>query len=190
MKKLTVMGLVLLLSATVIHAQNFKPFKVGIGVGLAVPNSGEGGGLIYLEPGYRPSDNTIVNFRLESAIMSKEIVTTNGDVRGNARANSSYTINGQYYFNDKYIRPFVGGGLGIFKMANVRYEDGSEVVTSPGQNHFGFYPRIGLEIGHFNMAVDYNVIPNSSLVAGAEMKNSYLGVRAGFNIGGGVGVKD
>jgi hypothetical protein len=189
MKKLFVFGLVLLVSATVIHAQNFKPFRVGVGLGFAVPNNGEGGGLLYLEPGYRTSENTIVNFRLESAVMSKDIATVNGDVRGNARANSSYTLNGQYYFNQNYVRPFLGAGLGLFKMANVKYEDGGEVVTSPGATHFGFYPRVGLEIGHFNMAVDYNIIPNSDLVAGAEMKNSYLGVRAGFNIGGGVGAK-
>lgn len=190
MKKLMLVGLVLLVSATVIQAQEFKPFRVGVGLGFAVPNRGEGGGLLYLEPAYRPSNNTLVGFRLESAIMSKEISTDNGDVRGNARANSSYTVNGQYYFNDNYIRPFVGAGLGIFKMANVRYDDGDEVVTSPGATHFGFYPRVGLEIGHFNMAVDYNIIPNSDLVRGAEMKNSYLGVRAGFNIGGGVGAKE
>lgn len=189
MKKLVLIGLVLFISATVSQAQNFKPFKVGVGLGFAVPNRGEGGGLLYLEPAYRPSNNTLVGFRMESAIMSKEITTDNGDVRGNARANSSYTLNGQYYFNENYIRPFVGLGLGLFKMANVKYNAGDEVVSAPGATHFGFYPRVGLEIGHFNLAVEYNVIPNSDLVRGAEMKNSYLGAKAGFSIGGGVGVR-
>ena len=37
----------------VVQAQDFKKFKVGLGVGYALPSDGSGGVLLYLEPMYR-----------------------------------------------------------------------------------------------------------------------------------------
>jgi hypothetical protein len=53
------------------------------------------------------------------------------------------------------------------------------------ETRFGFYPRIGIDAGHFNLILDYNVVPPTDVPGGGEVKNSYLGIRVGVSIGGG-----
>jgi opacity protein-like surface antigen len=196
--KTSILGfcIALLVGASVAHAQDFKPFKVGLGLGLAIPGAGEGaggGGLLYLEPGYRVTDMVLVGLRLESAIIARGIKgISNNDFSGEAASNVSYTLNGQYYFNDHYVRPFIGFGFGLFSLAAVKFNTGT---TNPdaddvgAETRFGFYPRAGLDIGHFNLSLDYNIVPPTDVPGGGEVKNNYLAIRAGVSIGGGVGKK-
>lgn len=184
------------LTSTLSFGQDFKPFKVGVGLGYATPGStgsGAGGGLLfYVEPAYRASDRVLIGLRLESAVIARGI---NGvgqdDVSGDAAYNLSYTLNGQYYFNDNYVRPFVGAGFGLFSLAAVDFNTASGNTISANEvaaeTRFGFYPRIGVDAGHFNLSLDYNIIPKTDIPNVGNVQNSYLGIRAGFSIGGGVG---
>lgn len=189
MKNLVISCALLLVAASASVAQNFKPFKVGLGLGYAVPLGGERGGLFYVEPGYRVNNTFLVGLRIESAVISKNVTTNGIDVVGDASSNVSYSLNGQYYFNENYVRPFVGLGFGFFNLAKVEYNTGTEVQMSDTETRFGFYPRVGLDIGHLNLTLDYNVVPVTDLDDGGEVRNSYLGIRAGFSIGGGEGKK-
>lgn len=176
------------------HARQFKPFKVGIGIGYAVPSAGEGagGGFIgYLEPAYRATDAVSVGLRLEGAFMVRGVEGVNQqDIEGDATSVASYTLNSQYYFNNNKVRPFVGAGVGLFSLAAAKFDTKSN--TDPrlddigAETRFGFYPRIGVDAGHFNLTLDYNVIPPTDVPGGGEVKNSYLGIRAGVSIGGGM----
>jgi hypothetical protein len=86
----------------------------------------------------------------------------------------------------------VGLGFGLFSMAAVEFNTAGPDPTAEdfgAETRFGFYPRIGLDAGHFNLTVDYNFVPSTDIPGGAEVKNSYLGIKAGFSIGGGVGKK-
>ncbi len=179
-------------------AQDFKPFKVGIGLGFAAPGNtgaGAGGGaLFYVEPGYRATDRVLVGLRLESAVIARGVEGVgDDDVKGDASSNVSYTLNTQYYFNDNYVRPFIGAGLGLFSLAAVKFNSaGSNSIDADeveAETRFGFYPRIGIDAGHFNFTIDYNFIPKTDIPGIGEVRNNYLGIRAGFSIGGGVGRK-
>src|SRR5687768_5651705 len=103
MKKYFTLYLMLALASSATIAQDFKPFKVGIGLGYAAPSTGEGAGggaLIYIEPAYRASDLILIGLRLESAIIARGIKGVGKDnVSGDASSNASYTLNVQYYFN-------------------------------------------------------------------------------------------
>jgi hypothetical protein len=198
MKKHITIFLLLLISAGVSFGQDFKPFKVGVGVGYAAPAStGTGassGALFYVEPGYRPSDNFLIGLRLESALIARGLKGVgNADVSGNATSNMSYTLNGQYYFNDNYVRPFVGIGLGLFSLAAVKFNTNSGTNVNANEvaaeTRFGFYPRIGIDVGHLNITIDYNIVPSTSVTGGGKVQNNYLALRAGFSFGGGVGRK-
>lgn len=176
-------------------AQEFTPFKVGLGLGYAFPGAGEGaggGGLVYVEPAYRASDQVLIGLRLEAAVIARGIQgTANNEVTGDASSNGSYTLNGQYYFNDHYVRPFVGLGFGLFSLAAVEFNTAVNPQTEDiaAETRFGFYPRLGLDIGHFNLTLDYNIVPKTEVPGGGEVKNSYFGLKTGFSIGGGVGRK-
>jgi opacity protein-like surface antigen len=182
------------------NAQEFKPVKIGLGLGYASPGGegAKGGVLVYFEPAYRVSDAIAVGLRIESAIMARGITvtgtgataTSEGEVSGNA----SYSINGQYYFsNNESFRPFAGLGLGMYTLASASFSaGGSTVEASASESEFGFYPRIGFDAGHFTLQAEYNIIPDteSIVVSGgnaftSKSKNSYLGIKAGFFISGG-----
>ena len=195
---------------TTVHAQDYKPFRVGLGLGYASP-AGEGakaGVLFYVEPSYRISDAIALGLKLEWALMFRATtLTQNGQNyagSGSIAAAGSYTVNGQYYFMNGGFRPFVGVGLGLYSLAsaNVSFAGNGNNNTSTtseeasGGTKFGFYPRVGFDAGHFTLNLEYNIVPastsnvkvdnNGVITTGtSETKNNYLGVRVGFFIGGG-----
>jgi hypothetical protein len=195
MKKLLLGVLGVFMFSAAVQAQEFKPFKVGLGVGYAMPaGEGSGGGvLLYLEPMYRLSDEFAVGLRMESALVAKASFDPNTGEMGDMKISGlgSYTLSGQYYFSNGGFRPFVGAGTGLYRIASVTVTDGG---SNPDgalavSNKLGFYPRFGFDAGHFNMQLEYNLIGTTS--AGTyngeevKIKNSYLGIKTGFSISGG-----
>ncbi|SHH93391.1 Outer membrane protein beta-barrel domain-containing protein [Chryseolinea serpens] len=189
-------------------SQNFKKFRVGIGVGYAKPSGSgsRGGGLVYLEPSYRLSDALSLGLRVESAIVARGLSGSSVDMENfDLSTQSSYTLNVQYYLSTNNFRPFFGAGLGIHNLSAMKTDvivvDGIDftgqgqvqthtesVNLSDAQSKLGFYPRLGFDLGHFTFSVDYNFIPNTkTTVSGsdASFRNNYLGVRLGANFGGG-----
>lgn len=196
MKKITSVLCFVLFAAVAVNAQEYKKFRVGVGLGYAKAggNGGGGGVLFAVEPGYRINDQILANFRWESAAVVRGTVNDTGadfDVAGIG----SYTLNGQYFFGTTGFKPFVGVGLGMFSLAAVTVEasgSGSAGAGAASETKFGFYPRLGFDAGHFTFCIDYNFIPNTKAdaVAGStepayEFKNSYIGFRLGGYFGGG-----
>ena len=186
-------ALLLLLVAASAQGQDFKKFKVGIGVGYGVPSDGDGGVLVYLEPMYRLQDKIAVGLRMESAAFLGQPISGT-PYTTSAFGIGSYTASGQYYFGNGTFRPFVGAGLGIYQLAAVSSDlGGSNVNLSAAASVFGFYPRIGFDLGHFNVLIDYNLIPEQTTDVSSggfgTTKNtsnySYIGVKIGASIGGG-----
>ena len=190
-------------------AQEFRPFRVGLGTGFASP-SGEGakgGVLLYLEPSYRINSAIAVGLRAELAVMARGTILSSGansTADFDVSANGSYTLNGQYYFSNRGFRPFVGAGFGVYTLASQKvksFSNGSTSVSTTGGEisggtKFGFYPRVGFDAGHFTFNIEYNIIPKSTnsftydsngvqTNGKSETKNNYLGIKLGFFIGGG-----
>jgi hypothetical protein len=187
MKKISTVVFFVLLTALAVKAQEFKTFRVGVGAGYAKPGgAGSGGGVLFtIEPGYRVTDQILVNLRWESAAVIRGTVNDTGadlDVAGIG----SYTLNGQYYLSDNAFRPFVGVGFGMYKLAAVTVSGGTggSSTAAAAESKFGFYPRIGFDARHFTLNLDYNFIPNTT-VGSNEFKNSYIGIRLGGYFGGG-----
>jgi hypothetical protein len=166
--------ILLLLSFTfnqIVNAQKYKPFKVGLGVGptLSIPSKDYPYGIMYaIEPAYYVSDDWSIGFRIEGASnrIDSELVSTDFH---------SYTINGQYYLLKNKTRLFLGAGLGLFTSDFYYYSTVSV---------FGFYPRVGIDLGHFSLCMDYNFISTPDYVE--EYTYNYLNFRMGFFFGGDV----
>jgi len=103
----------------------------------------------------------------------------------------TYQLTGDYYFNTNKIRPFAGLGLGIYNLGTVEFtadpnESGDGVTINDGTidygTKFGFAPRVGLLMGHFRIALEYNAI--MGVEDFLESKN-YLSFKIGVEIGGG-----
>ncbi len=189
MKKLILLLSVSLFFTFVANAQNFKPVKIGFSLGYTVPSDGGGGILADFEPAYRINDQIAVGLRVEVATMIRNIV---GVSQANISANGSYTINGIYYLMNSDFRPYVGLGLGLYSLASFSLNSSTVTAAIGASNEFGFYPRVGVDIGHFNFNLDYNIIPStpaqviiSSNTSDVKIKNSFLGIRVGFFLFGG-----
>lgn len=195
MKKLLFAALMLLLTAAIAQAQTYKPFRVGLCLGYASP-SGEGskaGVLVNFEPSYRVNDAIAVGLRGEGAVVAR--VAGDGS-SADASLNGSWTLNGQYFFSNNSFRPFAGLGFGLYTIKTASASTTTTSAEVASANKFGFYPRIGFELGHFVLGIDYNIIPATKVEAlvatpsgvttqEVDVKSSYLGLRFGFYIGGG-----
>lgn len=160
----------------------FKPFKVDLALGYAMPSGkgAKGGVLFAIEPKYAITDNITAGLRMEGAVMAQaQLDQTTGDLKsGSVKANASYLATGDYYFTTNTFRPFAGIGAGLYSVASADLNDENGDVKSGKK--FGFMPRAGFEVGHFRTAIEYNFVGKT-----AGINNNYLGIKLGFFIGGG-----
>lgn len=194
-KYLTGLFTLITLSATA-QEQEYKPFKVNVSVGIAKPlNAGVSGGVLFaVEPKYGLSDHIDIGLRLEVAAVARGIEISGNTTKSDVGAFSSYLLTGNYLFGTGGIRPFLGVGVGFYSVASA----GSVTVTN-GQNppqdvnfvsdtKFGGMIRGGIKAGHFVAAVEYNAAPTTATTLGnakITSENAYLGIKVGFDIGGG-----
>jgi hypothetical protein len=187
---------VALFSALLLRAQSeghvFKPFKVDVSLGAAVPQGGgaKGGLLLAVEPKYAIVDAFSVGLRIETAIMTRSYSTSDGRYStDNVSGAGSYVLTGDYYFSTKTIRPFVGAGAGLYMLAAATVDYSGSTGEIASSQKFGGMIRAGFETGHFRMGIEYNFVGNSSyeFVTGSAVasQNSYLGIKLGVCIGGG-----
>jgi outer membrane protein W len=191
MKKIT-FSILFLFAIAVANAQTFKPFKVDLSTGYAIP-SGKGakGGILFaLEPKYAVMDNLSVGLRIEAAVMARGSSDADGNLAEvDVKASASYVATADYYFTENTVRPFAGAGVGIFALASASGDD-TNAGVSTAKSKFGGLLRAGAEFGHFRIGLEYNLVGNTDLkdVNNATMgtsKNSYIGIKLGAVIGGG-----
>jgi len=160
----------------------FKPFKVDVAFGYAIPGgSGSKGGILFaFEPKYALNDHLTLGLRMEAAVLARLQMSSDGTNLddGDVKASASYLATGDYYFNTNQFRPFVGAGVGIFRNASANINSTADEPATSTQ--FGFAPRAGFEYGHFRTAIEYNVAGKSG-----GLSNNYLGIKMGFFFGGG-----
>jgi hypothetical protein len=188
MKKISTVLFLMLFAAVAVNAQEFKKFRLATGLGYAMPGgAGAGGGILYdIEPGYRINDALCVSLRYEGAVVVRGLSEDVATYDASAAAIGSYTLNGIYYLSANKFRPYVGAGVGFFNLAAVSVSSSGGGVAA--ESKIGFYPRIGFDLGHFNINIDYNIVGPSEFTDGTnkyETKNGYLGIRiGGFFFGG------
>jgi Outer membrane protein beta-barrel domain len=197
MKKLSVLiAAATILCCSAIAQSNLKPFKLDMSVGYAIPagQGAKGGVLFVIEPKYAVIPSLSLGLRLEGVVIAR---FTGFDPEGNpntvnVEAQGSYVATGDYYFTNNYaVRPFAGGGMGLYRIAGVEVASGTEGVSTSSK--FGGMIRAGVELSHFRMGIEYNIVPSTTF-SGYDMngnpatltsKNSYLGLKLGVCFGGG-----
>jgi opacity protein-like surface antigen len=197
-KVLFVSAMFLLAFSTKSIAQDegeFKPFKVDVSGGYAIPmggKGGKGGVLFVVEPKYAVLPQLSVGLRLEAAVTvaGVDLNTGNYNNTASAKAAASYLATGDYYFTINDLRPFAGAGIGLFQTAGVSISSSNENVGTGSK--FGGMIRAGAEYKHFRFGLEYNFIPKTSVNAssatandGYTIQNAYVGIKIGFCIGGG-----
>jgi hypothetical protein len=179
MQKLFI-ALIAILAVSTTKAQTeltFKPFKVDISAGYALPTTGltgtNGGFLLSVEPKYAVSDHLTFGIKAETAISISRTAVTGDNIHGVG----SYQATADYYFNTNKVRPFAGIGVGFYTHAST-YVNSTDEIES--KTNFGGTPRVGIEVAHFRAAIEYNFAGK----VGYSDK-SYVGIKLGVLIGGG-----
>jgi outer membrane protein X len=180
MKKILFTAVLICGLALTMQAQEFKPFRfdAGLGYGLPLTKSLDGGIQFYLEPKYEIADQIAVGLRWEGSLFA------GADVNGasaDVKLSSAYFATGDYYINNNKFRPFVGIGLGIYSIGGVSVSSGENSVETDAKSNFGALIRAGFDVSHFRFAVSYNY---GGKTAGDETFH-FLGVTIGFYLGGG-----
>ncbi len=184
MKKLFVNIIILLLCLNpVLFSQDtiFKPFKVDVGFSFGFPtdNSSLAAG-IYVEPRYGVNSRLTLGIRLEDILVNSGVSVNWNSTKIGAEFLVPILLTGDYYFSLANVRPFIGAGIGMYKLilngisaSTSNLMIGSNTTTT----NFGFAPRIGLNAGHFRLAAIYNYTGKGI--------SDIVGIQIGFEIGGG-----
>lgn len=182
--------LVLFVSLTAqLKAQEADKFRFDVGMGYAIPRSGGGGVLANFEPKFTLNDNMNVGIRIGVAAYGRDLglySSTDSEISGNV----SYIGTYDYYFHNgtSSVAPFVGVGLGFYKVANVSLTTDSN--TAERDNKFGGMLRAGCDIGKFKLSLEYNLIGKSDVIDSSNQvlgtsENGYFGISLGGYFGGG-----
>jgi outer membrane protein X len=193
MKKLFFAIAIMIVSLS-LTAQDYKPFKVDLALGYAIPGGkgAKGGVLFAVEPKYAVMDQLNLGLRMEAAVVARGYAGTNieEDMEVDVKASGSYLLTGDYFFtSNRSFRPFGGIGAGIYTIAGASISADDETAAVGSDSKFGGLVRTGFEAGHFRLGIEYNLVPKKKLTTdGAgyiESKNGYIGIKVGATIGGG-----
>ena len=193
--------MLLLVVFTGLRAQQQGKVRAGFNAGVDVPNAGVGlGGGIDVR--YNIKDNINVGLKFAGDAMAKNIYVDESTLTASVTAGAVYStlVTGDYYFSkgESIFAPFVGGGFGFYKIANVKATVTGDQVPEPPTDFTNYTPdtkfgaliRGGFELGHVRLGLEYNIIPKSSVYEVSDgsvglASNSFLKLSLGFYLGGG-----
>jgi hypothetical protein len=152
---------------------NYKPFKVDVTTGIGASKSAIGF-VMAVEPKYNFSNSFSAGLRWENAQMYsiKEGSGTNR-TSGPDGWVTSFVVAGDFYAWQDLIRPFIGGGTGLY-LANFDVSKNQNVSSK-----MGFVLRGGFQIGHLRLVAENNFIPDESYSL------NYFNLKIGASLGGG-----
>ena len=164
------------------QSELFRPFKVDTGIEFNISTNEEAsnGMGFYISPIYNPTDRLSIGPRFGFGYTGSGTINLGiGSVEVGATHMFSFLMLVDYYLSTERVRPFVGMGIGMYKRseATIKTSIGLVDISRNAKSNFGVKPRVGLNVGHFKMSVDYNFT--------GDQIYDYIGFTLGVDIGGG-----
>ena len=178
---LVVIGCLFFATMSVNAQTQFKPFRVDLGLGVAIPQDGIGF-VFNVEPKYAVIPQLSVGLKIEAdAIVKDLVIDKSGDIaEGTGQGVFSILAVADYHLMQKSFRPFVGGGFGIYSIA-AGDMDTSSTSDIEGKTNFGAMLRAGFDVSHFRLALAYNFAGKDNL----NNKADFFSITVGAYFGGG-----
>lgn len=177
------------------QAENFQPIRVEATLVVARGSGDVGawGAGLAIEPKYNLTDQLSIGLRFEgSGMVSQSIAPSlvgGLDASMSARAVVAFIAKADYYLSTSSTRPFVGLGAGYYSIGSAN--SGITGVSAEAFSGFGLFPQVGVNFGHFRMALGYHAILGGSqtlMVAGVptvDLSKNYFAFDIGGTFGGG-----
>ncbi|MDA0196604.1 MAG: acyloxyacyl hydrolase [Bacteroidetes bacterium] len=84
------------------------------------------------------------------------------------------TVVGYYFLSTPGVKPYFGLGLGPYFLTTYAVDPfGSGEEFKISSTEFGFMPKVGINVGSFDLGVSYHIISDAN----------FLALNLGFNIG-------
>jgi outer membrane protein X len=177
---LALLALALAASPARAQAPSYQPIRVDLtffGAYASADATSWGGG-VTLEPKYNLTDNLSLGFRFDAAaFITQDISVSSGtgetSVSQGARAVTTFLAKADYYLTTTPVRPFVGIGLGLYRIGAGSQEVSSGATTQVLQTAssfrgFGFCPQLGVNFGGFRLAATYHVVTGGEMVVATQ----------------------
>jgi hypothetical protein len=199
----------LALAATPALAQtrNYQPIRVDLTVygAHASADATSWGGGVALEPKYNVTDQLAVGLRFDAAgFVTQDVRVSSGtneaSVSQGARAVTTFLAKADYYLTTTYARPFVGLGMGLYRIGAGSQEVSSGtnvtvVQSAQAFRGFGIAPQVGVNFGGFRLAATYHAVLGGDLVVATQavgtternevrLSKSFFSFELGGTIGG------
>jgi hypothetical protein len=156
------------------QAPSYQPVRVDLtfyGAYASADATSWGGG-VALEPKYNLTDHLAVGLRFDAAAFVTQDVrvgSASGDVSVSqgARAVTTFLAKADYYLTTTPVRPFVGLGLGLYRIGagSQSVSGGTVVQTAQAFRGFGLCPQLGVNFGGFRLAGTYHVVTGDDMVS-------------------------
>lgn len=169
--------LVLAAPAARAQAPNFQPIRVDLtffGAYASADATSWGGG-VTLEPKYNLTDHLSIGLRFDAAAFVTQDVTVSSEtgdasVSQGARAVTTFLAKADYYLTTTPVRPFVGLGLGLYRIGagSQDVSGGSVVQTASSFSGFGLCPQLGVNFGGFRLAATYHLVTGGDMVVATQ----------------------
>jgi hypothetical protein len=188
------------------EAENYQAVRVDLTffAAYAPADAISWGGGVALEPKWNFTDQLSAGLRLEAAGFITQDVkvgppgSSQASVSQGARAVTAIEAKGDYYLTTSWARPFVGLGLGWYRIGAASQSlsasgpgTASVVQTAGAFSGFGAAPQLGINLGGFRLAATYNVLFGGDLVTVTQTVGSPTPTRTkiaknyfAFEIGG------
>lgn len=183
MKRLIVILTGILLFVGASAQLKYRAFVVDAGLLVGeIMESDAGVAFPYVEPKYNLNNHVSIGLRGEYVLFDKkgfvDFEKSNpywSDLKGQGDI-SSLSVTADYYFTTHKVRPFVGGGLGMYKISTRQ----SNLYVKPKENYYsgGSTLRAGVQFNRLRFAGEYNLIPSKNVDV------NYFSVKLGFVFGG------
>jgi len=165
-----VIGCCFLVNMNVNAQVEYKPFRVDLGFGVCftLPETTSYGRvlntlgiMLYLEPKYAIIPQLSVGFKSEANVIWRNFYFKNYMVM---QGINSYQITADYHLMQKTLRPFVGVGLGIYRIE----VEPKKIIVENSKDNFGVMFRTGFDIIHFRLMLAYNLAGKDKLKNNAD----------------------
>jgi outer membrane protein W len=163
------------------QASSYQPIRVDVTfyAAYAAADATSWGGGVAVEPKFNVTDHFSAGLRLEGAgFVTQDVEVSSGGTSSNvsqgARAVAAFLAKADYYLTDSTVRPFLGVGLGLYRIGAGSQSvssgtTGATVVqTASSFRGFGFAPQVGLNLGGFRLAATYHVITGGDMVVATQ----------------------
>jgi outer membrane protein X len=161
------------------QAPSYQPIRVDLTFygAYAPADATSWGGGVAIEPKFNATDQLAVGLRFDAAAfvtqdmnVSSGTGTASASVSQGARAITTLLAKVDYYLTSSPVRPFVGLGLGLYRIGagSQSVSGGTVVQTAQSFRGFGVAPQVGVNLGWFRLAATYHAVMGGDMVVATQ----------------------